>query len=129
MNEHLESEEFNVFVLGHSCGISDRLILKQIFSSKGVYRIIPFYYKDRSGYFQTMVNIDRIIDDYSKSKEEKMTFKKLFPFPKSYKMPQREHDDELKTYLSTILNDLMPKEKKSKSQSDFFQGLSINKPK
>jgi len=76
-----------------------------------------------------MVNIDRIIDDYSKSKEEKMTFKKLFPFPKSYKMPQREHDDELKTYLSTILNDLMPKEKKSKSQSDFFQGLSINKPK
>ncbi|WP_430426450.1 AbiH family protein [Maribacter litoralis] len=111
LNKHLKSEEFNVFILGHSCGISDGLILSQIFNSKNINQIIPFYYKNRTGYFDTMVNVDRIIDDYSKESTAKKSFSKLISFPMSYPMPQRDEDENLETYLKSIVNEMLPKEK------------------
>lgn len=99
-----ESHEYNVFILGHSCGISDSLILSQIFNSKNVYEIIPFYYKDIDGYFDIMVNIDRIIDDYSKTNEEAKVFNKLLSFPNCQKMPQKDDNINLERYLFPLLN-------------------------
>lgn len=118
--KHLNSEEYNVFILGHSCGISDKLILNQIFNSKNIHKIYPFYYKDRNGYFETMVNIDRIIDDYSKSDEEKIAFKKLASFPNSYKMPQTELDEEFIPFIKNILDKELPKLKKRKKTLEVF---------
>ena len=106
-----ESPDFNVFILGHSCGISDKLILSQILNSRGIYKIYPFYFKDRDGYFDTMVNFDRIVDDYSKHGKEKTSFNKLMSFPKSYKMPQVDTDSELTEYLKNILAEDLPSEK------------------
>jgi hypothetical protein len=116
LKEHLKSEEYNVFILGHSCGISDKLILNQIFNSDGVYKIYPFYFHNRDGYFETMVNIDRIIDDYSKKERDKMTFNKLVSFPNSFKMPQKEIDSNLSIFLNNILNKKLPKEQQRSDQ-------------
>lgn len=107
---HLESDEFNLFILGHSCGVSDRLILSQILNSPNIVNIYPFYFKDRMGYFETMVNIDRIIDDYSKTDLKSLSFKKLVSYPKAYTMPQIANDDKLSAYLNGILSMKLPKE-------------------
>ncbi len=111
LKNHIESEEFNVFILGHSCGVSDKLILSQILNSKAIHKIYPFYYNDRDGYFNTMVNIDRIIDDYSKEVTEVKAFSKLVTFPKCHKMPQVEFDEKLVKFLKSILDIPLPKEK------------------
>lgn len=103
LKEHLKSDYFNVFILGHSCGISDNLILSEIFNTPKIEKIIPFYYENRNGYFNTMVNIDRIIDDYSKSSEDLKSFSKLLPFPQSHKMPQKEDSNiDFKSYLAPL---------------------------
>jgi hypothetical protein len=116
LKKHLQSDEYNVFILGHSCGISDRLILSQIFNSKNIHEIIPFYHLNMNGYFNTMVNVDRIIDDYSKSEKDKKSFNKLLSFPRSYKMPQRDNDINLVGYLNKILEKKLPKEKHLEDQ-------------
>ncbi len=101
----MNEEDFNLFILGHSCGISDKLILHQIFNSTKLNKIIPFYYKNRQGYFDMMVNIDRIIDDYSKSRQERVAFNKLATFPNSYKIPQWNDpkDENLLDFISNYI--------------------------
>jgi hypothetical protein len=109
LKEHLQSKEFNVFILGHSCGISDKLILSQILNHEGIVKIYPFYFKDRMGYFETMVNIDRIIDDYSKTGIQKTSFHKLVSFPNAYPMPQTDYDFNFSKYFNEILEKKLPK--------------------
>lgn len=48
-----------------------------------------------------MVNIDRIIDDYSKSDGDSKSFNKLLPFPQSHKMPQKE-DVNIRKFLTPL---------------------------
>ena len=58
----------NVLILGHSCGESDQLILGQIFNHQNV-RLIEIVYHSREGFFQQIVNIEKLItneDDYNK---------------------------------------------------------------
>lgn len=112
LNDHLKSEEFNVFILGHSCGVSDKLILSQILNTKAINKIYPFYFKDRDGYFNSMVNIDRIIDDYSKDPIDEKAFSKLVSFPNCHQMPQVEFDEKLLGFLESIINSPLPKERK-----------------
>lgn len=116
LKNHLKSEEYNVFILGHSCGVSDKLILNQIFNSKGVNKIYSFYHQDKNGYFETLVNIDRIIDDYSKSESEIKVSEKFESFPNSYKMPQKEVDKDLIKFLTNILDSNLPKEEERQKQ-------------
>ncbi|WP_319590482.1 AbiH family protein [uncultured Draconibacterium sp.] len=123
LKNHLESAEFNLFVLGHSCGVSDKLILSQILNSKGIFKIYPFYFKDRMGYFETMVNIDRIIDDYSKTDLNKASFKKLVSFPDAYPMPQMNLDEYFIDYLDKILKMKLPKEKSHENHKQAINSL------
>lgn len=110
LKEHLQSKEFNVFILGHFCGISDKLILSQILNHEGIVKIYPFYFKNRMGYFETMVNIDRIIDDYSKTGIQKTSFHKLVSFPNAYPMPQTDYDYNFSKYFNEILEKKLPQE-------------------
>lgn len=57
--------KINVFVIGHSCGVSDRKILKDIFTHPNIKNINIVYYKNYDNYFDTLVNIDRIIGEES----------------------------------------------------------------
>lgn len=43
--EFLNSSDFQVFIFGHSCGISDRTLLNTIFEHKNCVSIKPFYHR------------------------------------------------------------------------------------
>jgi hypothetical protein len=122
LKAHLKSKEFNLFILGHSCGISDKLILSQILNHEGIVKIYPFYFKNRMGYFETMVNIDRIIDDYSKTGIQKTSFHKLVSFPNAYPMPQTYYDYNFSKYFNEILRKKLPQEL---AEEESMQALSI----
>jgi len=96
-----------VFVIGHSCGISDLLILDEIFNSPNIVSIIPLYYKDKEGYLSTCINIDRIIDDYSKDKEVEKKFPKLLSFPDCFKIIQHNSSEEDKIEFEKYYNNIL----------------------
>lgn len=80
-----------VLILGHSCGISDKLILNQILTHDNVETIRTFYFEKYENYFDTIVNIDRIMNDDEKFKN------RVIDFNRSSRMPQHD-DDESRTY-------------------------------
>lgn len=61
----LESSELNVNIIGHSCALSDKTLLRTIFQHNNVKKIKAFYHSDESVYFENMYNISRIFDDNS----------------------------------------------------------------
>jgi hypothetical protein len=75
------NKNIRVVILGHGCGISDKLILKKIFESLNVFRIQIFYYESSEDYFDRQVNINRItMNDIGRDK--------LLSFSDSHRMPQ-----------------------------------------
>jgi len=80
--EYLDNtKEIDIHILGHSCGISDKLILNQVLNHKNVNSIRVYYYKGHESYFNAQVNIDRIMNNDK-------NFKKLVNFQECVEMPQ-----------------------------------------
>lgn len=70
MQSFIESEPFEVYIMGHSCGNSDRTLLNTIFEHENCVSIKPFYYayKDKEGndidnYTEIVRNITRNFND------------------------------------------------------------------
>lgn len=80
----LDLADIKVSILGHSCGLSDNLILNQIFSAKNVKSICNYYYETYEDFFQRQVNINRICMNNN-------GLDKLINFNSSHRMPQ--HND------------------------------------
>lgn len=62
MNRRIGVSEFEVLVIGHSCGLSDRTLLREIFEHKNCSSIKLFYYEDingKSDYFEKSVEVMR----------------------------------------------------------------------
>lgn len=62
----IESEPFQVLIMGHSCGNSDRTLLNTIFEHKNCVSIKPYYYKKEDGtdnYIEIIQNISRNFTD------------------------------------------------------------------
>jgi len=62
----IESEPFQVLIMGHSCGNSDRTLLNTIFEHKNCVSIKPYYYKKEDGtdnYIEIVQNISRNFTD------------------------------------------------------------------
>lgn len=58
----IESEPYQICIMGHSCGISDRTLLKTLFEHPNCVSIKPYYYKQPSGqdnYLDIVQNISR----------------------------------------------------------------------
>jgi len=82
---------FEVFVLGHSLGLSDRTMFSQIFESKNLYSVKLFYYEKDDG------SNDFIEKTYEISRHFKNKGRmrlKIVPFSKSECMPQIEYSDK-----------------------------------
>lgn len=77
--------DLDIIVLGHSCGMSDRLILGEIFNHSNIRSILPVYYKDHDNYRSQMFNIYRLM-------EEEKTFEKLIEFNSCPNFPQIDSD-------------------------------------
>lgn len=62
----IESAPFQVFIMGHSCGLSDRTLLNTIFEHNNCVSIKPFYYVKEDGtdnYLELVQNISRNFTD------------------------------------------------------------------
>ena len=70
--EFIDSEEYQVFIFGHSCGISDRTMLNTIFEHDNCKSIKPFYHKRDNGtdnYTEIVQNISRNFNDKKKYRD------------------------------------------------------------
>ncbi len=56
---YLEEREFDVFVVGHSCGLSDKTLLKTIFEHEKCLAIQNFHYKGKPEDFNKRMEISR----------------------------------------------------------------------
>lgn len=72
MLEFIDSDEYEVYIMGHSCGVSDRTLLNTIFEHDNCMSIKPFYYVDENGndnYSDIIRNISRNFKDKKKMRE------------------------------------------------------------
>jgi hypothetical protein len=85
LTRFIESNDFQVHIYGHSCGLSDRTMLNQIFENENCKSIKIFYHK-----------IDDTTNDYTEKtyemsrhfKDKGMMRKKVIPLDFSSEMPQ-----------------------------------------
>ena len=62
----IESEPYQIIIMGHSCGNSDRTLLNTLFEHKNCVSIKPYYYKrgkDDDNYIELVQNISRNFKD------------------------------------------------------------------
>lgn len=79
----LESDDYQVYIIGHSCGLSDRTMLKEIFENEKCKSIKIFFHErdDLSNdYVEKTMEISRHFEDKG------LMRKKIVPFPLSRKM-------------------------------------------
>ncbi len=96
------TKQIDVSIIGHSCGISDKLILQEIFNHENIRSIRILYHKEYESFFQKQVNIDRIMNNDS-------LFKKLKPFDRKFKFPstssEKEDIENLKYYIDILVTE------------------------
>lgn len=80
----LENDDFQVYIFGHSLGLSDRTMLKQIFEHEKCKSIKLFYFGDDIKNDYT----DKTYDISSHFSDKGLMRKKIVPFDKSFSMPQ-----------------------------------------
>jgi hypothetical protein len=78
------AKSINCYILGHSCGLSDKLILSTILNHSSIRKINICYFNDYEGYYNSLINIQRI----TRNNE---ILSKIATYPSSLKMPQ--YDD------------------------------------
>ena len=64
--EFIESAPFQIYIMGHSCGNSDRTLLNTLFEHKNCVSIKPYYYVNENGednYLELVQNISRNFTD------------------------------------------------------------------
>ncbi|MEZ4925550.1 MAG: AbiH family protein [Saprospiraceae bacterium] len=89
LEKFLNSGQYiDVFILGHSCGYSDNLILRQIFNGPKVHKVRLFYYQSIENFRKSLYNIQRIMKDYSQ-------FRKIVNFKESIHIPQADDNETL----------------------------------
>ena len=100
---NMSNHMIDVYILGHSCGISDRLILNELFTHKQVNKVTQLYYNNREEFLKTAINIDRVIDDYSQNDKKNKSFGKLNNYNDSTSMIQHNStQDEIDIFLKYV---------------------------
>lgn len=85
LTRFIESNDFQVHIYGHSCGLSDRTMLNQIFEHENCKSVKIFYHKineEKNDFTDKTYEISRHF------KDKTMLRKKLVPFDLSKEMPQ-----------------------------------------
>lgn len=66
--------EYEIYVMGHSCSITDRTLLNMLFENEYCKKIHVFHYKGITSYLRTTYNIARNFTDKVKMREVLMPF-------------------------------------------------------
>lgn len=85
LTRFLDVDNFQVYVFGHSLGLSDRTMLKQIFEHEKCRSVKIFYHEKEDG---SNDYVDKTYDISSHFSDKIMMRKKIVPFDKSIAMPQ-----------------------------------------
>lgn len=79
---YIEEDYFDVFIVGHSCGLSDKTLLKTIFEHKHCIAIQNFHRGNESEDFEKRIQISRHFSDKVLMRE------RLLPFDQDALIPQ-----------------------------------------
>ncbi|MEQ8685108.1 MAG: AbiH family protein [Imperialibacter sp.] len=82
----VDSGPFQVYIIGHSCGLSDRTMLNYIFESDNCKSIKIFHHKDKGHFVTTTQEISRHFRDKASMRS------KIVPFDKQNRCPQITDD-------------------------------------
>ena len=82
----VNSNEYQVCIYGHSCGLSDRVMLNEIFENENCKSIKVYYYKDENDFNNKTMEISRHF------KDNNLMRKKIVNFNEKDKIPQLEKD-------------------------------------
>lgn len=83
MLSFIEIEPYQVYIMGHSCGVSDRTLLNTLFEHKNCVSIKPFYYQDGAGdnYNDLIASISRNFTDKKKMRDRVVNKTYCEPLP------------------------------------------------
>lgn len=92
MLSFIESAPYQIFLLGHSCGISDRTLLNTLFEHKNCASIKPFYYQEgvRDNYNDIIASISRNFTDMKKMRDRVVNKTYCQPLPQAKKITSDE---------------------------------------
>ncbi|KQC01848.1 hypothetical protein AQF98_05650 [Pedobacter sp. Hv1] len=83
----IQGETFQVYILGHSCGLSDRTMLNMIFEHENCVSIKIYYYENPQEISKN--NYTELTEEISRHFKDKRQMRlKIVPFDKSSCMPQ-----------------------------------------
>lgn len=93
MLEFVESDEFQVFIMGHSCGLSDRILLNKIFEHHNCRSIKVFYYKNGEwdNYTEIVQNISRHFNKKEMMREKIVNKLLCQPLPQNIRFAKKEN--------------------------------------
>ncbi len=77
------SSEYDVHILGHSCGLSDRLLLNEIFEKEGCKNIYFHCWKKsekENNFIDITMNISRCFNDKNSMRKKVRSFEECVPF-------------------------------------------------
>jgi len=80
----IASAPYQVYIMGHSCGVSDRTLLNTLFEHPNCVSIKPFYYKNgegRDNYIEIVQNISRNFSDAQKMRDRIVNKTLCLPLP------------------------------------------------
>jgi uncharacterized protein YeeX (DUF496 family) len=79
----INSDIYQVYIIGHSCGLSDRTMLNMIFEHDNCKSIKIFYHGDKinNNYTELTQEISRHFTNKGKMRERIVSFDKSFPMP------------------------------------------------
>jgi len=91
MESFVETEPYEIFIIGHSCGLSDRTLLKYLFDHDHCTSIKIFYYeeekgntkKSRDNHNYTAQEISRHFEDKAKMRSRIISFEDSVPCPQT----------------------------------------------
>lgn len=94
--DFIESKKFQVYVMGHSCGLSDRILLNTIFEHENCKSIKVFYYENEiyDNYTEIIQNISRHFNK-KKLMREKIVNKTLCQSLPQMKLPLKENSPQM----------------------------------
>jgi hypothetical protein len=70
----LNSNEYQVCIYGHSCGLSDRVMLNEIFENENCKSIKVYYYKDENDFNNKTMEISRHFKDNNSMRKKIVNF-------------------------------------------------------
>lgn len=85
MLKFIDDIDYEIFVVGHSCGLSDRTLLKTIFEHKNCTLIKSFHYNGNEGDFYNRMQISRHFENKVKARERILSYDSICFIPQNSK--------------------------------------------